>query len=175
MTIAGSSYVGRQSLARQSGLGEGAIRTILKKLKEEGYVAITRSGCYLTHSGRQMDRAIHSSMSAFALVPGSDLTMGEKQVALVIRGAGGRVRSGIEQRDSAIRTGASGATTYVMRVGRFTVPGGSSDCERDFPSGTWPRLRSELRPKNGDAVILCGAKDDVLAKLGVLSAAITLL
>ena len=174
LTIAGSSYVGRKTLANKSGLGEGAVRTILKKLKEGGYVGIIRSGCYLTRSGKALSKSIHTGMSDVVPIPKSDLTMGENQAVLILRGAGKNVRSGIEQRDSAIRIGAAGATTYVMKSGRFTIPGGSSNCEKDYPGRVWPYLRRNLSPRNEDAVILCGATDEVSAKLGALAAAITL-
>ncbi len=175
ITISGSSFVGRQELARRSGLGEGAARTVLKKLKEKGYVDVIRSGCFLTRVGRQKARSIESSMSGLASVPRSDLTMGDHQAALALRNAGGRVRSGIEQRDSAIRIGASGATTYVVQSERFTIPGGSANCERDFPGPVWSVLRRDLSPRNNDVVILCGGHDEVSARLGALAAATTLL
>ena len=100
--------------------------------------------------------------------------MGDYQAALALRGAAGRVQSGIEQRDSAIRIGASGATTFIIRSGKFTIPGGSLNCERDFPSPTWSVLKGELNPKDNDVVILCGAQDDVSSRLGALAAASTL-
>lgn len=156
-------------------MGEGAARTVLKRLKAEGYVDVIRSGCFLTRSGRLLARSVQSSMSAVVLVPRSELTVGDHQAALALRGAGGRVRSGIEQRDSAIRTGASGATTYVIRAGKFAMPGGSSNCERDFPSPAWSALRKGLGPKEDDVVILCGAHSEVSAHLGVLAAVATLL
>ena len=108
-------------------------------------------------------------------LPGSTLTVGRFQVAVAARSSAPSVASGLEQRDSAIRMGAAGATTYVIKEGKFAVPGGSPDCERDFPSETWRKLRAELKPKDGDAVILCGAQDETTAKLGALSAALTLL
>ncbi len=175
LTIAGSSYIGRQALAERSGLGEGAARTVLKRLKEEGYVDVIRSGCFLTRAGVLMSKSIESAMSAMAAVPRSDLTVGDHQAALALRGAGGRVRSGIEQRDSAIRIGASGATTYVMRSGRFTIPGGSSNCEREFPGPAWSVLKKDLSPRNDDVVILCGGQSEVRARLGALAAATTIL
>jgi len=100
--------------------------------------------------------------------------MGAVQVAVLLRGGGGSVRSGIEQRDSAIGVGAAGATTYVIRGSRFTIPGGSDDCERDFPGKAWGQLK-KLKPRNGDVVILCGSDTQESAKLGALSAALTLL
>lgn len=175
LTIANSSYVGRKTLATKSGLGEGAVRTILRKLKEGGYVDTIRSGCYLTRSGRALAKSIHTDMSDVVPIPKSDLTMGDNQAALILRGAGKNVHLGIEQRDSAIRIGAAGATTYAMKSGKFAIPGGSSNCEKDYPSQAWSYLKRNLRPKNEDAVILCGARDEVSAKLGALAAATTLL
>jgi hypothetical protein len=175
LTMADSSYVGRQTLSSKSGLGEGSTRTILRRLKERGLVDVVKSGCYLTHSGKVLAKSVHSVMSDFVSIPKSNLTMGNSQAALLLRQAGKKVHSGIEQRDSAVRTGAAGATTYVMRSGRFTIPGGSSNCERDFPGRAWSHLRRGLKPRNDDVVILCGAGDEVSAKLGALAAAITLL
>ena len=134
-----------------------------------------RSGCFLTPRGRLMCKSIASWMSDIVTVPRSELTMGERQAALALKGAGGCMRLGIEQRDSAIRIGATAATTYIIQSGRFTIPGGSTNCEKDFPSTTWSFLKKSLAPKNNDVVILCGAQDEVSAHLGALAAAITLL
>jgi hypothetical protein len=175
LTIAQSSYVGRKQLALRSGLGEGAARTVLKRLKDKGYVDVIRSGCFLTRDGKRLAASIGSSVRGIIAVPSSELTVGDEQVALVLRSAGNRVSSGIEQRDSAIRIGATGATTYPFRSGKFTIPGGSLDCEKDYPSPAWSVLKKELGPKNGDVVILCGGRNEVSARLGVLAAVATLL
>ena len=174
LTIASSSYVGRKALAERTGLGEGAARTVLGKLKKKGLVGVIRSGCFLTPSGEKLAAAVGSTMSSIVSVPHSALTMGPFQSAIALRDAAGRVRSGIEQRDSAIRMGASGATTYVVKGGKFTMPGGSSDCEKDFPGPAWSVLK-ELAPKNNDVVILCGGHTEVSSNLGLLAAASTLM
>lgn len=175
LTISSSAYVGRQALASRSGLGEGSARTVLRKLKKAGYVDVIRSGCFLTPAGKKLATSVGSTLSDIVPIPSSSLTMGEHQVALAVRHAGGSVRTGIEQRDSAIRVGASGATTYVISSGRFAIPGGSSNCEKDFPSPAWSVLRTDLHPSNGDAVILCGGDREASARIGALSAAVTLL
>jgi len=175
LTIGASDGIGRQALAVKSGLGEGSIRTVLKKFRQLGYVRVNTAGCHLTESGKSAYGSILKKLTPPAPLSGSKLSVGKFQAAVLVRSAGGSVTTGIEQRDSAVRLGASGATTYRMRGGRFTVPGGSLDCEEDFPSQTWSTLRSELGPKDGDAVIVCGAHDEKTAKLGALSAALTLL
>jgi len=175
MIIGESGTVGRQVLAARAGLKEGPARTILKKLREDCYVGSNASGCFLTRQGKRVYETLQARLSSPTVVEGSKLTVGDFQIGMDIRGGGKAVQSGLEQRDSAVRLKAAGATTFVIRDGKFTIPGGSSDCERDFPGRTWPKLRESLHPKNGDAVILCGARDETTAKLGALSAALTLL
>ncbi len=175
LTIGESGTIGRHSLAVRAGLGEGAVRTVLKRLREEGFADADASGCHLTRVGQEVHSSLVKRLSPMTAIEGSRLTMGAAQVAVSVRGGGDAVKSGIEQRDSAIGLGAAGATTYVMRGSRFTIPGGSDDCEKDFPSRSWKALREQLRPKDGDAVILCGSDKEETARLGALSAALTLL
>ncbi len=175
MTIGESGTIGRQALAARSGLTEGPARTIIKKLRDDGYVEANASGCYLTKEGQRVHAALKSKLTQIVPVGGSKLTIGSSQAGLVVRGGGKSVQSGLEQRDSAIGVGAAGATTFVFGHGKFAIPGGSPDCERDYPGRVWHVLRTELGPRNGDAVVLCGARDDTRAKLGALSAALTLI
>ena len=174
MTIGESGSISRQALARNSGLGEGSVRTVLKKFRQEGYVGADALGCHLTDSGKRAYRSITKVLTPLVPIEGSRLSVGSSQVAILVRSASESVTSGIEQRDSAIRVGAAGATTYIIRGRKFAIPGGSPDCERDFPSPTWTELRKELGPVDSDAVIICGAETEVKARLGALAAALTL-
>lgn len=175
LTIGTERTIGRQALAERSGLGDGAIRTVLKKLREGGYADADASGCHLSRSGQKVYDDVMTRLSSVVDLEGTNLTMGSAQAALCVRNAGKAVGSGIEQRDSAIAVGAKGATTYVIKGGKFTVPGGPSDCEKDFPSSAWAAIRAKLEPKSGDAVILCGAATTTVATLGALAAALILL
>ena len=175
MIIGNAGSIGRQSLAKSSGLGEGSIRTVLKKFRQMRYVAADTAGCYLTNSGKELYQTLSKKLSPVLPLPTTTLVVGFSQVAVLVRNGTASVSNGIEQRDSAVRAGAVGATTYVIKLGKFAIPGGSADCEKDFPGKTWSFLRDELKPKNGDAVILCGAHDAETAKLGALSAALTIL
>jgi hypothetical protein len=174
ITIGESGVIGRQALAARSGLREGPVRTVLKKLREDGYANTNASGCYLTDAGKRVFESLRSRLSPFVSLEGSSLTLGALQVCVVVKGGARSVQSGLEQRDSAIRLDALGATTFVIKGGKFIVPGGSLDSETEFPSKVWSSLRS-LGPKNGDAVVVCGARDEKTAKLGALAAALTLL
>ena len=175
LTIGESRTIGRQALAVRSGLKEGPVRTVLKKLREGEYVDTNASGCHLTKTGGKVFESLKARLSPLASIQGSKLTMGRFQASLAVRGGGRSVKSGLEQRDAAIALGAAGATTFVIRDGKFTIPGGSADCERDFPGRSWKALRGLLFAGDGDVVILSGADDETTAKLGALSAALTIL
>jgi len=175
LTIGASGLIGRQALAREAGLGEGAARTVLRRLRDGGYVDVNASGASLTEKGKGVLLSLQSKLLPIVALEKSRLTMGNEQAAVGVRGGGRSLGNGIAQRDSAIMVGASGATSYVIRGSNFTVPGGSTDCEKDFPTGAWKLLRKRLAPKDGDVVIVCGAQDQLRAKLGAVSAALTLL
>jgi hypothetical protein len=175
LTIGTSGMIGRQALAREAGMGEGATRTVLKRLRNGGYVEVNASGASLTKKGTRLLTLLRNRLLPLVALENSKLTVGKEQAAVGVRASGRRLGNGIPQRDSAIMVGATGATTYAIRGSRFTVPGGSADCEKDFPASTWKLLRKKLLPKDGDVVIVCGAQDSLRAKLGALSAALTLL
>jgi len=175
LAIGDKGMIGRQALAKEAGIGEGPVRTILKKLIESGYIETIASGCRLTRLGSDVHSQLRRKLSPTVLLEGASLTIGSVQAAARVRGGGRKLGNGIEQRDAAILVGASGATTYAIRGGKFTIPGSSSNCEKDFPSPAWKVLRREIPLHDGDAVVLCGAESDQKAGVGVLSAALTLL
>jgi len=175
LTIGGRGMIGRQALAREAGLGEGAVRTVLGKLREEGLTEVDASGAHLTKRGTELLSTIFARLTPIVMLSVSPIAMGKTQAAVGVRRAARRVGSGIQQRDSAIMEGAAGATTIIVRGSKFGMPGGSGDCEAEFPSPAWRLLRNQIAPRTGDAVILCGAEDEIRAKLGVIAAALTLL
>ena len=175
MTLSAPKSIGRQALAAGAGLGEGSTRTILKKFRQAGLVEITPAGIRLSHAGVRARQGVSGALSKPVVLRGSALTVGRCQAGVLVRSAERSISSGIVQRDAAVRLGAEGATSYVYKGGKFTVPGESTDCEKDFPGRIWSALRSELGPRSGDAIIVCGARDETTAKLGALSAALSLL
>lgn len=175
LAIGDNKMVGRGALAKQSGLGDGAIRTLIKRLKDEGYITVKPAGCTLTAKGADAYSELRRRLPRIVRLSHTSLTLGSEQVALLVKGRAEWVKSGIEQRDAAIKAGAEGATTYVIRASRFQIPGASSDCEKDFPGPAWPVLRGELKPVNGDAVIVCGSGDQQTSLVASVSSALTLL
>ena len=174
MSVGDNGTVGRLALARYVGLGDGAVRTVLKKIRDAGYLRVSASGCMLTKQGRQLYSRVRARLAGTISLEGSPLTIGSQQAAILVRKGGPSVRSGIEQRDAAIKLGALGATTLVIHGSKFGMPGGPSDCEKEYPSPVWKRLRSELSPEEGDALVLCGSDSQTRSRLGSVAAALTL-
>src|SRR5579863_1234484 len=79
LIIGDAVMVGRQALARQLNLGEGAARTIVRRLKDSGLIETDASGCHLTSSGGKLYDEIRRRISKFASASGGKLTIGEFQ------------------------------------------------------------------------------------------------
>ncbi len=175
LKIGDAGVLGRHALAGSIGVGEGAVRTIVKRLRTEGYIAVDAAGCALTPKGKRAYAGLKGEIPRRVALPASALTVGEVQAAVIVRGKAERVRTGIEQRDAAVKAGALGATTYVFVGSHFHVPGSGRDAEQEFPGDVWQRLRRALRPADGDAVIICGSGDERTSLVGAMCAGLTLL
>ena len=168
--ISSGSNVGRQQLASSLGIGEGSVRTIVRRLKGQGLIEIDKAGMELSGKGKELLKALSKRISATELTS-TGLTVGKYDYAVLVRGSAGKINSGVEQRDSALLAGAKGATTLVFREKRFQLP------RLDVaPSPALSReLAEKLKPGEGDVVII-GTADRMLdADIGSKSAALELL
>jgi hypothetical protein len=175
LSIGDSGAIGRQALARETGVGEGAIRTMVRRLKQASYLKTFASGCTLLGRGERLYGAIKSAIPRVVPISRTKLTVGSFQSAALVKGLATVVTDGIAQRDAAVWVGADGATTLVILGSKIRVPRGSQDCETDYPDSVWAFLRKELLPEDNDVMILCGARDQLTSRIGALSAALTLL
>ena len=166
--------VGRIKLSKEVGLGEGTTRTLLKHLKNEGVTQSSRSGISFSDKGNKLFSDLRSKLSEGVEVPSSPLTVGAFNIAVLVRGAAEAVESGMEQRDIAIKCGASGATTLVFSGKKLSLPA----CEQNV-SETVPMLHDELvtklNPNPNDVIIVGSGKNRDLAEIGAKMAALNLL
>ncbi len=172
--IGEAGNIGRGRLGQILNVGQGEVRTLIKRLKESGLVRIEAEGCVLTQAGLKQFRSVSSAIPWRSPVDGKSLVLGKTSYALIVRGRSAKIRKGIEQRDAAIKSGATGALTVFYKKGRFIVPVGSENCERaGFPE-PWITIRS-AKPNDGDTVIVAGADRPLEAEYGALSAALTII
>jgi len=168
--ISSGSDVGRQQLASILGIGEGAARTIVRRLRGEELITISRGGMALTEKGRALLVTLYKRFSGVDLTS-TGLTVGRCDYAVLVRGAAGKISSGVEQRDSALLAGAKGATTLVFRNGRFQMP----RLEVEPSPILAEELTKKLKPSEGDIVIIGTADRSLGAEIGSKSAALELL
>ena len=166
--------VGRIKLSRKLGLGEGTTRTLIKHLKNEKLIKISKSGIELSEHGKDLFSILRAEISKEIEITSSPLTVGAFNVAILVRDAGTAVKYGLEQRDAAIMTGAHGATTLIFSKNKLTMPGITEDIFKDNPL-TRDVLLSKLKPKENDVIIIGSAEDKRVAEFGAKMAAFELL
>ena len=159
--------ISRKELGEKLGIGEGSTRTILDRLKGRGLVTSSRGGHALTAKGR---RWLGKPLE-YVRVDAGNLTVGEVDVATIVRGAAKKVKRGIEQRDEAIKAGADGATVLVFKTGRLQFP----DLFLKIDKKVERALVETLRPREGDVIVIGTAEDTFSAEAGARAAARTLL
>lgn len=161
---------GRKSLADSVNVGEGSMRTIIEFLRDKGYVDVKQTGIKISAKGMEFVRNLPIRMER--LDP-SDISIAMRNVAVLVKNRADRVTLGIEQRDAAIKAGAEGATTIVVKGGKLLVP---PDYFLDKEKPEIARgLRKLLSPNEGDIVIVGAAQEYDRAEDGALAAAFALL
>jgi predicted transcriptional regulator len=171
LVISSQGPVGRVNLTKALGLGEGSIRTLIRHLEKAELIKTSREGIVLTGAGKKLVSSVESVISEAVEVPQSVLTVGAFNMAILVRSAAGLVRAGLEQRDAAIKVGAQGATTLVFTNGRLTMPSASGDVFRNLPKMR-DVLISQLKPEEGDTIVIGSADDRLTAEFGAIAAAL---
>lgn len=160
--------LGRKKLSSMLMIGEGSTRTIIGILNEQKYIQIDRSGILLNQKGKQLKDSVYFDV---APVVTSEVTINTCDCAVRIPFASNRITFGCEERDVAIKAGATGATTLICKNGSLTFPGS------DYPvSKTIERtLRDKLDIGNDDVIIIGTASNPEDAECGAVSAALNVI
>jgi len=165
--------VGRMRLSRDLQLGEGEARTLVKHLKNEGLIDVSKSGISLSATGKELLGSLRTLLSEQVEIPSTSLTVGSFNVAVRVAGMKDSVKYGLEQRDAAMMAGAKGATTLVFTKNGLSLPGTGENVSR-IDSGLRVAL-SKLSLKEGDVIIIGSADEKIKAELGAKTAALELL
>ncbi|MEM2994628.1 MAG: DUF4443 domain-containing protein [Candidatus Bathyarchaeia archaeon] len=176
LEILSAGAVGRVRLARELMLGEGTTRTLVKHLKNEGLIEISKSGIILSKLGKKVLSNLKSKISEGIEIPKSPLTVGPSNIAILIRNAANLVKNGVEQRDAAIKAGALGATTLIFKQGKLTIPGLSEDIlQNQNIQSICNTIISKLKPKENDIIIIGSANKKQTAEIAAKTAALEIL
>jgi hypothetical protein len=172
--IIGRERIGRFGLSERLGLGEGATRTLIDRLLEARLVKISKRGCELTDRGLTVMKHLSAKLGLKARVSRSPITVGPYDYGILVRKAANKVSSGIEQRDAAVRAGANGAVTLVIRNGQLLMPSADDSKMRQSP-GVAERLIENFQPGENDVIVIAGGDTERVAEDGAWAAAWTLL
>jgi len=166
--------VGRIRLSKELWLGEGTTRTLLKHLKNEGIIQSSRSGISFSEDGKRLFSDLRSKLSEGVDVPSSPLTVGSFNIGILVRDSAKAVGSGMEQRDTAIKSGASGATTLIFSSNKLSLPTGEENLSESMPE-LHDKLVTQFKPKENDVIIVGCGENRETAEIGAKMAAIKLL
>lgn len=146
------------------------MRTILTWMKGKGLVSIKQTGVRITSSGLDFLNALPLRLKDIDV---SDISIGKCSAAALVKRTASKIGTGIEQRDAAIKAGADGATTIVVKGRRLVVP---TDYDLDKEKSELARsLRQLFDLEEGDVVIVGTASSRRNAEQGALAAAFELL
>jgi predicted transcriptional regulator len=161
--------LGRNKLAEKLSVGDGAVRTIISRLREAELIDTAKNGCNLTEKGKAVWKQFEEVFPKQVDLPKSELTNAEFNHAFLVKGAAEKVGSGIDQRDAAIIAGARRALVIVCKNGRLGIQAVSDDIGKQYPKAAKQIL--EMQPGDTDVVIVASAETPLKAKRGAFAAA----
>jgi predicted transcriptional regulator len=166
--------LGRNKLAEKLGVGDGAVRTIISRLKDSELIVNSKEGCMLTPKGQQVWSQFEQVFPQRTEIPKTEMTPSETNYAFLVKGCGSKVHSGIDQRDAAIIAGAKRAIAIVANHGSLYIETVSQCLEKDYPNAAGQILK-KVSPQDNDVIIIAGAETMSKAKSGAFAAAWSLL
>ena len=166
--------LGRYELCQNMSIGEGSVRTLIKRFTESGYISPEgRQGQRLTPKGKALFDQISKDIPIGLFLDVGPLVMYEKGYANLVRKKAHKVKDGVRQRDEAIIQGGygqAGATTLIHENGVLNMPPG----EYHVLSEEGLLIIETLRPIDDDVVIIGSANDPNLAREVSMAAVMTL-
>ncbi|OYT43116.1 hypothetical protein B6U84_06550 [Candidatus Bathyarchaeota archaeon ex4484_40] len=167
--------VGRFRLSERLGLGPGVARTLIRHLKAEGLIEVSRIGMKLSSLGWKVLGEAESVIAGGAEVPRSPLTPDPSNFAVTVKAGSTIAEKGIERSliCEAVKAGASWVTTLIFEGGGIRMPGSGRVVEG--ADEALEGLVRKLKPGSGDVIIIGGGENPLAAELGAKMAAITLL
>jgi predicted transcriptional regulator len=166
--------LGRNRLAEKLSVGDGAVRTIINRLKEANLISVSRGGCTLTKRGQEVWRKFEEFFPKRAEIPKNELAVSKFNYAFLVKNCGNKVKSGIDQRDAAIIAGAKRAIVIVSNNGHLCIENVSESIEKDYPKAA-SQILKQITPQSNDVVIIAGADAPLKAKLGAFAASWSLI
>jgi len=164
------STLGRKRLSSMLNVGEGYIRNIISSLKSDGLVREDRLGNSLTGRGKKA-----AELLSQYLVPYFDFEAAGflNSKAVLVKGASRYIKKGLEERDAAIRMGATGTLIITYSGGALWFPELANLSEENPELAE--SIKQRIAPRENDVIIISWSSSAKDSERGVLNAAIEIM
>ncbi len=152
----------RQDLARELGLGEGTVRTILNSLKAKKLLDSTKKGHHLSKNGEEGLKQILERISAPKAIIAENIYPDFKKTGVAVKDAK-NLRELYKLRDIAVKNGAEGAILLKFE-GSLYAP--ESEYKQDYT-----QLEKYFKLERNDAVVIAFSNEKRGAENGALAIA----
>ncbi len=165
-----NEHMSRVSIKDFLNLGEGSARKLVDLLKEYHMVDVKQTGVSIKAGGNVLLNSLGLNIVDIQI---PYYVIGKFQQGVLVKNAMERVFNGIEQRNTAIRAGGDGCTTWVMRDGfLIMLPDWNVDKENPQLSAN---IRRSVNMDDGDVFIVGGGETLRLARAAAIDAALGLI
>jgi hypothetical protein len=148
-----NGHISRYLLRKELSLGDGSVKTLIKHLKMTNMIKTSNAGTILTEKGEKIISHLLSCIPNETGIQKSSITIGKFNYVVLVKDMADAIKSGIEQRDIAIKAGAIGATTLIFQNGIFLIPGTNFNALSEEPQ-IQKKLIESLHPENNDVIII---------------------
>jgi len=163
--------ISRSLVMRELGLGEGSVKTLVKHMKRHDLIENSNAGMWLTNKGKTLYTKLHHSIPKEMNISKCSVALGKFNHAVLLKDMAYNIRSGIEQRDAAIKAGAVGATTLIFKNQRLVLPGTDEDLMRNDQK-IHSLIIEKLAPEENDVIIIGSSQNKKIAEMAAKSAAL---
>jgi biotin operon repressor len=165
--IESNGHISRDLLSQELNLGEGSIKTLIKHLKMQGLIDTSNAGTKMSNKGSRLFSRISASIPRECALPKCSVALSRHNYAVLLKQLSFAIKSGIDQRDAAIKMGAIGATTLIYINSKFIIPGTKFDALKREPQ-VGRLLLDKLKPEHMDVIII--GSDDTDQRIAELAA-----
>jgi DNA-binding MarR family transcriptional regulator len=151
--------IGRYRLAKMLGVPQGVARGMLARMRRDGLIMVRhRAGTRASPKGLRKLAALmrHHHLRQVKRSDQELLGLDSRSVLFHVVGRSRKLGQGIEQRDAAIKAGATGAVTFLVDGKTLKFPGVAESLSKRDPAA-FEQLKKQLMMKKGDVVLIAFA------------------
>ncbi len=152
-------------------LGEGSVKTLVKHMKMSRLIENSNAGMWFTDKGRSVFSKLQLLIPKEMAIPKCSIALGKFNHAVLVKDLAHSIKSGIEQRDVAIKSGAVGATTMIFKNNRLLMPNTREELVKNEPK-IHSMIVQQFEPEENDVIIIGSSHDKKTAEMAAKSAAL---